>query len=173
MATCGADSINDMDSCGTARCRACVAGIRALYTLGSFMRAFSWGNVLQPGKVNRLLPAQLARRAPLLPAADVAAFDSPPTSTRSLLNVMSTVDLRLVRSAARMASQFRESSYDRAVLATRPKLSDQRAWLCHRNPRFELSSAVAAAYLLLDHHARRAHSHARGVVRQAEIDHGA
>jgi hypothetical protein len=34
----------------------------------------TWGNALQPGKVNRLLLAELARRAPLLPGKDALAF---------------------------------------------------------------------------------------------------
>jgi hypothetical protein len=49
-------------------------GVRAPSTLGSFLRSFTWGNVLQLGKVNRLLLAELARRAPLLPGKDVLAF---------------------------------------------------------------------------------------------------
>jgi hypothetical protein len=49
-------------------------GIRAPPTLGSFLRALTWGNALQLGKVNRLLLAGLARRAPLLPGAGVSAF---------------------------------------------------------------------------------------------------
>ena len=49
-------------------------GIRAPSTLGSFLRSFTWGNVLQLGKVHRLVLADLARRAPLLPGADVLAF---------------------------------------------------------------------------------------------------
>jgi len=49
-------------------------GIRAPSTLGSFLRSFTWGNVLQLGKVNRLLLAELARRAPLLPGKEVLAF---------------------------------------------------------------------------------------------------
>jgi len=49
-------------------------GLRAPSTLGSFLRAFTWGNVLQLGKVNRELLAELARRAPLLPGKDVLAF---------------------------------------------------------------------------------------------------
>ncbi|MGH3125850.1 MAG: IS1380 family transposase, partial [Streptosporangiaceae bacterium] len=42
--------------------------------LGSFLRSFTWGNVLQLQKVHREFLAGLARRAPLLPAADVLAF---------------------------------------------------------------------------------------------------
>jgi hypothetical protein len=49
-------------------------GIRAPSTLGSFLRSFTWGNVLQLGKVNRLMLGELARRAPLLPGKDVLAF---------------------------------------------------------------------------------------------------
>jgi hypothetical protein len=49
-------------------------GLRAPSTLGSFLRSFTWGNVLQLGKVSQLLLAELARRAPLLPGRDVLAF---------------------------------------------------------------------------------------------------
>jgi hypothetical protein len=49
-------------------------GVRAPSTLGSFLRSFTWGNVLQLGKVNRLLLAGLAARFPLLPGRDVLAF---------------------------------------------------------------------------------------------------
>jgi Transposase DDE domain group 1 len=60
--------------CGTGRSARCLAGSGAPSTLGSFLRSFTWGNVLQLGKVNRLLLAELARRAPLLPGKDVLAF---------------------------------------------------------------------------------------------------
>ena len=43
-------------------------------TLGSFLRSFTWGNVLQLGKVHRQVLTELARRTPLLPGADVLAF---------------------------------------------------------------------------------------------------
>jgi hypothetical protein len=49
-------------------------GIRAPSTLGSFLRSFTWGNVLQLEKVSRLLLEDLARRAPLLPGKDTVAF---------------------------------------------------------------------------------------------------
>jgi hypothetical protein len=49
-------------------------GVRAPSTLGSFLRSFTWGNVLQLEKVSRLLLADLARRAPLLPGKDTLAF---------------------------------------------------------------------------------------------------
>jgi Transposase DDE domain group 1 len=49
-------------------------GVRAPSTLGSFLRAFTWGNVLQLQKVHREFLGELARRTPLLPGADVLAF---------------------------------------------------------------------------------------------------
>jgi Transposase DDE domain group 1 len=70
----GADSIDDLDVLRHGAMPGLFGGIRAPSTLGSFLRSFTWGNVLQLGKVNRLLLAELARRAPLLPGRDVLAF---------------------------------------------------------------------------------------------------
>jgi DDE family transposase len=70
----GADSIEDMDLLRHGAMPALFGGVRAPSTLGSFLRSFTWGNVLQLGKVHRLVLAELARRAPLLPGADVLAF---------------------------------------------------------------------------------------------------
>jgi hypothetical protein len=70
----GADSIDDLDLLRHGAMPALFGGIRAPSTLGSFLRAFTWGNVLQTEKVNRLLLADLARRAPLLPGRDTVAF---------------------------------------------------------------------------------------------------
>jgi hypothetical protein len=70
----GADSIDDMGLLRHGAMGALFGGVRAPSTLGSFLRAFTWGNVLQLGKVNRLLLAELARRAPLLPGKEVLAF---------------------------------------------------------------------------------------------------
>ena len=50
------------------------AGLWAPSTLGSFLRSFTWGNALQLGKVTRLLLADLAGRADLLPGAGAVAF---------------------------------------------------------------------------------------------------
>jgi hypothetical protein len=72
--TGGADSIDDLGLLRHGAMPALFAGVRAPSTLGSFLRSFTWGNVLQLGKVNRLLLAELARRAPLLPGKDVLAF---------------------------------------------------------------------------------------------------
>jgi hypothetical protein len=70
----GADSIDDMDVLRHGAMGALFGGIRAPSTLGSFLRSFTWGNVLQLQKVHREFLAELARRTPLLPGADVLAF---------------------------------------------------------------------------------------------------
>jgi hypothetical protein len=70
----GADSIDDMGLLRHGAMPALFGGVRAPSTLGSFLRSFTWGNVLQLQKVHREFLAELARRAPLLPGADVLAF---------------------------------------------------------------------------------------------------
>jgi len=63
----GADSIDEMDLLRHGAMLQVFAVAWAPSTLGSFLRSFTWGNVLQLGKVSRELLAELARRAPLLP----------------------------------------------------------------------------------------------------------
>src|SRR5438067_13551772 len=70
----GADSIDDMDLLRHGAMPVLFGDIRAPSTLGSFLRAFTWGNVLQLEQVSRLLLADLARRSPLLPGKDTVAF---------------------------------------------------------------------------------------------------
>jgi hypothetical protein len=70
----GADSIDDLDLLRHGAMPALSGGVRAPSTLGSFLRSFTWGNVLQLQKVSRLVLAELARRAPLLPGKEVLAF---------------------------------------------------------------------------------------------------
>src|SRR5260370_34505389 len=70
----GADSIDAMARLRHGAMPQVFSGVRAPSTLGSFLRSFTWGNVLQLGKVSRELVAELARRAPLLPGADSLAF---------------------------------------------------------------------------------------------------
>ncbi len=70
----GAASIDDMGLLRHGALPALFGGVRAPSTLGSFLRSFTWGNVLQLGKVHREVLAELARCAPLLPGADVLAF---------------------------------------------------------------------------------------------------
>ena len=70
----GADSIDDLGLLRHGAMGALFGGIRAPSTLGSFLRSFTWGNVLQLGKVNRLVLGELACRAPLLPGKEVLAF---------------------------------------------------------------------------------------------------
>ena len=70
----GADSIDDMDVLRHGAMTGLFDGLRAPSTLGSFLRSFTWGNVRQLEAAGRELLAELARRAPLLPAADVLAY---------------------------------------------------------------------------------------------------
>jgi hypothetical protein len=70
----GADSIDDMDVLRHGAMPALFGGIRAPSTLGSHLRAFTWGNVSQLEKAGRGFLAELARRAPLLPGAETLAF---------------------------------------------------------------------------------------------------
>jgi hypothetical protein len=70
----GADSIDDLDLLRHGAMPALFGGVRAPSTLGSFLRAFTWGNVLQVEKVSRALLAELSRRAPLLPGKQALAF---------------------------------------------------------------------------------------------------
>ena len=62
----GADSIDDLDLLRHGAMSALFGGVRAPSTLGSFLRSFTWGNVLQLEKVSLLLLTELARRSPLL-----------------------------------------------------------------------------------------------------------
>jgi hypothetical protein len=70
----GADSIDDMDVLRHGAMPDVFGGIRAPSTLGSFLRSFTWGNVLQLDAVARRFLAALAADTPLLPAGDVLAF---------------------------------------------------------------------------------------------------
>ena len=70
----GADSIDDLDVLRHGALPGLFGGLRAPSTLGSFLRAFTWGNVLQLQKAHRQFLAELARRAPLLPGAGTLAF---------------------------------------------------------------------------------------------------
>lgn len=78
----GADSIDDMDLLRHGAMSELFDGIRAPSTLGSFLRALSWGNVRQLEKVNRLLLPGLVARAGLLPGADQLAFIDMDSSQR-------------------------------------------------------------------------------------------
>jgi hypothetical protein len=70
----GADSIDDLGVLRHGAMTDLFTGVRAPSTLGSFLRSFTWGNVRQLEKVSRLLLAELAARAPLLPGAGQLAF---------------------------------------------------------------------------------------------------
>jgi hypothetical protein len=70
----GADSIDDLDLLRQTGLGELFDGVRAPSTLGSFLRAFSWGNVHQLEAVNRRLLAELAARTPILPDADALTW---------------------------------------------------------------------------------------------------
>ncbi|WP_220448816.1 hypothetical protein [Nonomuraea mesophila] len=72
--TCGTDTIDDLDLLRHGGMDTMFTGIRAPSTLGSFLRAFTWGNVRQLDKVARELLVVLAAHTPLLPGKDVLAF---------------------------------------------------------------------------------------------------
>jgi hypothetical protein len=70
----GADSIDDMGLLRHGAMDVLFSGVRAPSTLGSHLRSYTWGNVLQIEKASRELQSRLARQVPLLPGADVLAF---------------------------------------------------------------------------------------------------
>ena len=70
----GADSIDDMDLLRHGAMGAIFGGVRAPSTLGSFLRAFTWGNVSQLQKAHRDFLVSLCRIAPMLPGAETLAF---------------------------------------------------------------------------------------------------
>src|SRR5437588_5020843 len=70
----GADSIDDMGLLRHGAMPELFGGVRAPSTLGSFLRSFTWGNVRQLEAAGRELLAELARRTPLLPGAEILAF---------------------------------------------------------------------------------------------------
>jgi Transposase DDE domain group 1 len=70
----GADSIDDMNVLRHGAADVLFGGVRAPSTLGSHLRSYNWGNVLQLEKAAWEFLAALCRQAPLLPGADVLAF---------------------------------------------------------------------------------------------------
>jgi hypothetical protein len=70
----GADSIEDMNRLRDGALTSVIGQVRAPSTLGSFLRAFDFGNVRQLQALHRRLLAGLARQAPLLPGAQTLAF---------------------------------------------------------------------------------------------------
>ena len=70
----GADSIDDLDLLRHGGMGELFAGVRAPSTLGSFLRALSWGNVGQLEAVNRRLLAALAARTPVLAGVERLAW---------------------------------------------------------------------------------------------------
>jgi hypothetical protein len=70
----GADSLDGMGLLRHGAMEKIFGGLRAPSTLGSFLRAFTWGNVSQLQKTHRQVLTELARISPLLPGAQALAF---------------------------------------------------------------------------------------------------
>ena len=70
----GADSIDDMGLLRHGAMDVLFGGVRAPSALGSHLRCYARGNVLQIEKAGHELLTRLSREAPLLPGADVVAF---------------------------------------------------------------------------------------------------
>src|SRR3954464_1577900 len=70
----GTDSIDDMDLLRHGGMDRLFAGIRAPSTLGTFLRAFTFGHVRQLDSVAAAFLTALARSAPLLPGAGQVAY---------------------------------------------------------------------------------------------------
>jgi len=70
----GADSIDDMDLLRHGAMGKVFGGVRAPSTLGSFLRALTWGNVSQLQKAHREFLAGLCGMAPVLRGAETLAF---------------------------------------------------------------------------------------------------
>ncbi len=70
----GADSIDDMDLLRHGGMERLFVGVRAPSTLGTFLRAFTFGHVRQLDSVAADLLVGLADRTPLLPAGEAIAF---------------------------------------------------------------------------------------------------
>lgn len=70
----GADCIDDLDVVRHGGLRRLFGGVYAPSTLGSFLRALSWGHVRQLESAARGFLAGLAGATPLLPGADQLAF---------------------------------------------------------------------------------------------------
>jgi len=70
----GADSIDDMDLLRHGGMDRLFEGVRAPSTLGTFLRAFTFGHVRQLDSVAAAMLVTLAEQTPLLPAADQIAY---------------------------------------------------------------------------------------------------
>ncbi len=70
----GADCFDDLDVIRTGGMKRLFAGVYAPSTLGSFLRAFTHGHVLQLTAVLRALLVNLAQRTPVLPGAGRLTF---------------------------------------------------------------------------------------------------
>jgi hypothetical protein len=104
----GADSIDDLDVMRHGGMPALFGTVYAPSTLGSFLREFTHGHVLQLQSASREFLVQLARRTPLLSGAeelkfvDVTQCCGGYTARRKAGGVRTREDRRVQRAAARL-----------------------------------------------------------------------
>jgi hypothetical protein len=82
----GADSIDDMDLLRDGAMETVFGGVRAPSTLGSFLRAFTWGNVRQIDAAHRKLTAALAADPRPLPGREALTFIDVDSTQESITN---------------------------------------------------------------------------------------
>ena len=103
----GADCIEDVDLLRHGGMDRLMSGVRAPSTLGTFLRAFTFGHVRQLDAVASRLLAALAERAPVLPgAAEVAYLDVDDT-----VLVVVPVQRRVVQIAGHVARRGTEPAH--------------------------------------------------------------
>ena len=99
----GADSVDDMDLLRHGAMGVLFGGVRAPSTLGSHLRCYTWGNVLQLEKAGREFLARLAGQSPLLPGRELLAF----TGIDSMQNASTATASRARGSATRRSRASR------------------------------------------------------------------
>jgi hypothetical protein len=121
----GADSIDDLDVVRHGGMRRLFGEVYAPSTLGSFLRALSWGHVRQLESAARAFLAGLAAATPLLPGADPGPHRPPrpkdhPAPTRAL-----AMGRRLDRAVHRHPRPTRRSLTCPTLTRARP---DNQQW---------------------------------------------
>jgi hypothetical protein len=101
-----ADSIDDMGLLRHGAMPALFGGIWARSTLGSFLHAFTWGNVLQMEKVSRLLLAGRGEPAPPFAAAEISGMP------RNMAFRSLTQDVRYADHPSKRGSAARGAAWD-------------------------------------------------------------
>jgi hypothetical protein len=118
----GADSIDDLDVLRHGGMKRLFAGVYAPSTLGSFLRAFTHGHVLQLAAVLRSMLVGLAQRTPMLRSADQLTFvdiDSLLTQALATAKMAGARGMMLVRADSAYYAGAIVSAARRAVRTSR------------------------------------------------------